>query len=241
MKTLIRNTLILAFGFNSCMLFAADDIAELEKAIAKRMSQVEVTRIDTTPVRGLYQVIVGPKVVYMTKDAQFMIDGDLINLSTNKNYSEDAKTAIRMSEIDALGEPNMVVYKPETVKHTITVVTDINCPYCRLHKEIPQYLGNGIKVRYIFMPLKGNEDINKTVSVWCADDRKAALDVANASGVIEPKECNNPILKHMELARKLGVRGTPAIILENGDMLPGYVQMNKLVTQLNTLNVSAVQ
>jgi len=144
--------------------------------------------------------------------------------------------------IDALGESNMVVYKPETVKHTITVVTDINCPYCRrLHKEIPQYLGNGIKVRYIFMPLKGNEDINKTVSVWCADDRKAALDVANASGVIEPKECDNPILKHMELARKLGVRGTPAIILGNGDMLPGYVRVNKLLTQLNTLNVSAVQ
>ena len=81
-------------------------------------------------------------------------------------------------------------------------MTDIDCSYCRrLHKEIPQYLGNGIKVRYIFMPLKGNEDINKTVSVWCADDRKAAIDVAYASGGIEPKECDNPILKHMELAR----------------------------------------
>ena len=45
----------------------------------------------------------------------------------------------------------------------------------------------------------------------------------------------------MELARKLGVQGTPAIILENGDMLPGYVPVNKLVTELNTLKVSAAQ
>ncbi len=171
-----------------------------------------------------------------------MIDGDLMNLSTNKNYTEDAKAAIRISEIDALGESNMVAYNPETVKHTITVVTDIDCSYCRrLHKEIPQYLGNSIKVRYIFMPLKGNEDINKTVSVWCADNRKAALDVAYANGVIESKVCDNPIVKHMELTRKLGVRGTPAIILENGDMLPGFLRVNKLLTELNLLNVSSVQ
>jgi thiol:disulfide interchange protein DsbC len=106
---------------------------------------------------------------------------------------------------------------------------------------MPQYMENGIKVRYIFMPLKGTDDINKTISVWCADDRNAALDIAKAGGEVEAKKCDNPILKHMELARKLGVRGTPAIILENGDMLPGYVPVNKLVTQLDTLNVSAAQ
>jgi thiol:disulfide interchange protein DsbC len=242
MKTLIRNTLILALGLNSGILFASDDIAELKTAIAKRLPQVEVTRIDTTPVSGLYQVIVGSQIVYMTKDAKYMIDGNLVDLSTSKNYTEDAKAAIRMSEIDAFGESDMVVYKPETVKHTITVVTDINCPYCRrLHKEIPKYMENGIKVRYIFMPLKGTEDINKTISVWCSDDRNAALDIAKAGGEIEAKKCDNPIMKHMELARKLGIRGTPAIILENGDMLPGYVPVDKLVTQLNTLKVSAVQ
>lgn len=242
MKTLIRNTLIIAVGLYSGLLFAADDIAELQKAIAKRLPHVEVTRIDTTPVSGIYQVIVGPQVVYMTKDAKYMIDGDLVDLSTRQNFTEDAKAAIRMSEIDAFGESNMVVYTPKTVKHTITVVTDINCPYCRrLHKEMPQYLENGVKVRYIFMPLKGNDDINKTISVWCSDDRNAALDIAKAGGEIEAKKCDNPILKHMELARKLGVRGTPAIILENGEMLPGYVPVDKLVAQLNTLKVSAAQ
>jgi len=242
MKTLIRNTLILAFVFNSGMLFAADDIAELEQAIAKRLPNVEVTRIDATPVSGIYQVIVGPQVVYMTKDAKYMINGDLIDLSTRKNFTEDAKSTIRLSEIEEIGEDEMVVYKPETVKHTITVVTDINCPYCRrLHTEMPQYMKNGIKVRYIFMPLKGNDDVNKTISVWCADDRNAALDIAKAGGEVEARKCDNPIMKHVELARKLGVRGTPAIILENGEMLPGYVPVDKLVTQLNGLKVSAAQ
>ncbi len=242
MKTLIRNTFILVLGLNSGILLAADDIAELEKVIAKRLPQIEVTRIDKTPVSGIYQVIVGPQVVYMTKDAQYMFDGDLVDLTTRKNFTEDAKAAIRKSEIEEFDENDMVVYTPKTVKHTITVVTDINCPYCRrLHSEIPQYMENGIKVRYIFMPLKGTDDINKTVSVWCADDRNTALDIAKAGGEVEAKKCDNPILEHMELARKLGVRGTPAIILENGDMLPGYVPVNKLVTQLDTLNVSAVQ
>jgi thiol:disulfide interchange protein DsbC len=241
MKTLIRNTLILVFGLNSGLLFAADDIEELGKAIAKRLPQVEVTRIDKTPVSGIYQVIVGPQVVYMTKDAQYMIDGDLVDLSTRKNFTEDAKAAIRMSEIEDFGESDMVVYTPpKEVKHTITVVTDINCPYCRrLHSEMPKYMENGIKVRYIFMPLKGPDDVNKTISVWCADDRNAALDIAKAGGEVEARKCDNPIMKQMELARKLGVRGTPAIILENGDMLPGYVPVDTLVKQLDTLKVSA--
>jgi thiol:disulfide interchange protein DsbC len=242
MNTLLRNTLVLAIGLNSSMLFASDDIADLQKALVERMPQVAITSIEATPVSGLYQVIVGPQVVYMTKDAKYMIDGDLVDLSTSRNFTEDAKAAIRLSEINELSEDEMVVYKPETVKHTITVVTDINCPYCRrLHKEVPQYLQNGIKVRYIFMPLKGPEDIAKTVSVWCANDRNAALDIAKKGGEIEAKKCDNPIMKHMELARKLGVRGTPAILLENGDMLPGYVPVNKLVTQLDALNVSTAQ
>ncbi len=222
---------------------AADaGITELRDSLAKRLPQFEVSMIDKTPIDGIYQVIIGGQVLYMTKDARYMIDGNLIDLSTKKNYSEDAMSVIRLSEIDKLGEDKMIVYTPKTIKHTITVVTDIDCPYCRrLHSEMDQYLAGGVQVRYIFMPLKGQGDYRTTVSVWCSKDQNEALDMAKAGAELAVKDCDNPIEEHLKVSRSLGVRGTPAIILQDGSMLPGYVPANKLIAELASLNLSTAK
>ena len=209
------------------------DSEKLKQALAKSMPDVKTTKISATPIEGLYEVIVGSQVVYMSVDARYMIEGDLFDLKTKRNVSEEAKSVIRLAAIEQLGADKMLVYRPEKVKNTITVVTDIDCPYCRrLHSEIPDYLKNDVEVRYIFMPLKGASDMKKTVSVWCSDDQQLALDIAKAGGEVEEKTCDNPIREHLKLARELGVRGTPAIVLENGQLLPGYVPVDKLVAEL---------
>ncbi len=210
-----------------------DNAEKLKQALAKSMPNVQATRISATPVEGLYEVIVGSQVVYMSVDARYMIEGDLFDLKTKRNVSEEAKSVIRLAAIEKLGADNMLVYKPEKVKNTITVVTDIDCPYCRrLHNEMPDYMKNEIQVRYIFMPLKGAADMKKTVSVWCSDNQQTALDTAKSGGKVEDKTCDNPINDHLALARELGVRGTPAILLEDGRLLPGYVPVDKLVAEL---------
>lgn len=206
---------------------------KLKQALAKVMPSVKTTKISTTPIEGLYEVIVGSQVVYMSVDARYMIEGDLYDLQTRKNVSETAKSAIRLAVLEELGVGKMLVYKPKKVESTITVITDIDCPYCRrLHDEVPDYLKNNVEVRYIFMPLKGAADMKKTISVWCADDQQLALDIAKAGGEVEDKTCDNPINEHLKLARELGVRGTPAILLEDGQMLPGYVPVNKMLAEL---------
>lgn len=210
-----------------------DNAEKLKQALAKSMPNVQATRISATPVEGLYEVIVGSQVVYMSVDARYMIEGDLFDLKTKRNVSEEAKSTIRLAAIEKLGADNMLVYKPEKVKNTITVVTDIDCPYCRrLHNEIPDYMKNEVQVRYIFMPLKGAADMKKTVSVWCSDNQQTALDTAKSGGKVEDKTCDNPINDHLVLARELGVRGTPAILLEDGRLLPGYVPVDKLVAEI---------
>ena len=226
---ILMASLLTSFGV-AAETNAAD---RLKQALAKSMPHVKPDKITRSHIDGLYEVIVGSQVVYLSADARYMIQGDLYDLETKQNISELAKSSIRLAAINKLGPDQMVVYKPKTVKNTITVVTDIDCPYCRkLHNEIPDYMEKEVEVRYIFMPLKGAADMNKTVSVWCADDQQKALDIAKSGGTVEEKTCDNPIKQHMELAQEIGVRGTPAIILENGEMLPGYVPVAKLVAQL---------
>ena len=233
MKFLTQFLLVTSLFASYGVVAETNPVDSLKQALAKSMPNVKPSKITKSPVEGLYEVVVGTQVVYMSVDARYMIDGDLIDIKTKENISEGAKSGVRLSAISKLGPEQMLVYKPEKVKNVITVVTDIDCPYCRrLHSEVPDYLEENVEVRYIFMPLKGAADMKKTISVWCSDDPQLALDIAKAGGEVDEKTCNNPIKEHMALARELGIRGTPAIILEDGMLLPGYVPVKKLVAKL---------
>lgn len=213
---------------------AEEDIETLKKALAKNLPNIIVSSINETPLPGVFEVMLGDQVVYLGKNARYMMNGDMIDLSTRKNLTEAAKFGTRLAAMTKLGEENMLVYTPEKVDHTITVITDIDCRYCRqLHSEMDQYMENNVKVRYIFMPLRGKADYIKTVSVWCAKDQNKALDLAKQGGNIETLNCDNPIKQHLAMARGLGVNGTPAIIMETGELLPGYVEVSELLKELN--------
>ncbi|MCW8956198.1 MAG: DsbC family protein [Gammaproteobacteria bacterium] len=214
-------------------------IQELQLALLKNMPQAAGASIKATPINGLYEVMSGPQILYMTKDARFVIDGDMFDLQTRVNLTEDTRAIIRKSELDKLGEANMLVYKPEgDVKHTITVFTDIYCPYCRrLHEEMKDYMAGGVKVRYVFLPFKGKRSYDTSVSVWCAKNPQQALDQAKAGEEVEAKTCENPIEQHRAMAQAIGIRGTPAIMYENGLLNPGYVPANKVIEQLESLGL----
>lgn len=216
-------------------VFAADDVATLKAALTKHMPNTLISKVTESMISGLYEVTVGTQVVYMDKNARYMVNGDMIDLATRKNLTDAAKSGIRLSAISKITEDDMLVYTPKKVDHTVTVISDVDCYYCRrLHSEMDQYLENNIKVRYIFLPLKGKASYDKTVSVWCAKDRNKALDLVKRGGNIEPLTCDNPIEKHVAVGRDLGVRGTPGIILESGELLPGYVEISELVKKLNS-------
>lgn len=215
------------------------DIQELQLALLKNMPQAAGAVIKATPIAGIYEVMSGPQILYMTKDARFVIDGDMFDLQKRINLTEDTRSIIRKNELDKLGEKNMLVYTPKDgVKHTITVFTDIYCPYCRrLHEEMKDYMAGGVKVRYVFLPFKGKRSYDTSVSVWCAKNPQQALDKAKAGEEIPEKTCENPIDQHRAMAQAIGIRGTPAIMYENGLLNPGYVPAKKVIEQLESLGL----
>lgn len=237
MKLLLKLSLIM-FMLAGNTAMAADssdaDIKQLRAALAKIIPQSSEAVIKPTPVKGLYQVLIGAQVAYMTKDARYLIDGDMMDMENKVNLTEAARGSIRQKALSELGEENMLVYSPKgETRQTITVFTDIYCPYCRkLHNEMAQYMENGIKVRYIFLPFKGKKSYDASVSVWCAKDRNEALDDAKAGEDVEAKTCDHPIDKHKAMATTLSIRGTPAIMYEDGQLTPGYIPAGKLIEKL---------
>ena len=187
--------------------------------------------VSFAPVPGLYEVVVGTDVLYVTQDGRYLIQGSIIDLETRENLTAPRVAQVAAEAIEALGEENMVIYEPKETKHTVTVFTDIDCGYCRkLHSQMDDYLAYGIRIRYLFYPRAGiqSESARKAEAVWCADDRNAAMTIAKTGQKVEMKDCDNPVSNHYALGEQMGIRGTPALILEDGEKLPGYVPPDRL-------------
>ncbi|MEE8428476.1 MAG: DsbC family protein, partial [Gammaproteobacteria bacterium] len=187
--------------------------------------------IAPAPVPGLYEVIVGTDLYYMTQDGRYLIQGEVIHVPSKTNVTAPRRNMLRAKAVESIGEENMVIFAPEKVAHTVTVFTDIDCGYCRkLHSQMASYLAKGIKIRYAFFPRSGpnSPSFKKAVSVWCADDRNEALTEAKKGKDPVKRQCDNPVLDHYNMGRLVGVRGTPSIILEDGQMVPGYMSAARL-------------
>jgi len=142
----------------------------------------------------------------------------------------------RVEIVGALGESSMVVFAPQAAKHTVTVFTDVDCGYCqRMHRQMADYNRLGITIRYTAFPRAGvgSDTYDRMVSVWCASDQQAAMTDAKAGRAVEAARCDNPVSAHYEAGRAIGVRGTPSIVPESGEMIPGYVEPQELLDRLD--------
>ncbi len=206
-------------------------VSSLEKAIPG----VKPDRIAHSPIDGLYELVIGPHIIYVTRDGRYMVRGDVFDLAKGENLTEGKRKEARVDAINNLGEERMIVFAPKKAKHTVTIFTDTTCPYCqRLHSEMDDYNALGITIRYLAFPRAGvgSAAYDTMVSVWCADDPRKAMTDAKAGKSVASKRCDNPVADHYDMGKRVGISGTPAIILENGHIVPGYAPPQQLVKLL---------
>ena len=208
-------------------------------AIAKKLDGLKVEDVRISPVTGVYEITRGSDVSYVSSDGRYAIVGDMIDLDSDANLSENRRRVIRQHLIETVPDSEMIVFSPKDPKYTVTVFTDIDCGYCRkLHSQIAEYNRLGIRVRYLFFPRSGpdTESWHKAEAVWCASNRNEALTKAKQGEAIQSKDCgaNNIVARDYELGHKLAVDGTPAIFLSTGEMLPGYAPPGQLAKYLKT-------
>lgn len=203
------------------------EIAGLKKILKEEMPQLEITDVRASPVAGLYELQAGGDIVYLTPDAKYMFQGALIDLDERVNLTQARKGEIHMELISAVPENRMVVFKPEKPDsiRQITVFTDTSCPYCtKLHNQVNELNDAGIAVRYLLYPRAGmgSPAYRELQSVWCAEDQLQAMTDAKNGITIDEKTCENPIAEHIALAHEVGLRGTPLIYLDTGEIVNGY-------------------
>ena len=235
----LRHTLALSLLACLPAALSAQDVVPpaITQALANLVPGMAPTSVRPAPAVGLYEVVYGPEVVYITADGAHLVKGDLIDVKTQDNLTEDRRSGARLQALEDLGESSMIVFGPKDAKHTVTVFTDIDCPYCvKLHQEVAELNRQGVKVRDLAYPRAGlnSAGYRKTVSVWCAPDRNQALTDAKSGKPVPEKSCENPVEDHYTMGQMLGINGTPTLVLDDGRIVPGYVPAARLVQALQS-------
>jgi thiol:disulfide interchange protein DsbC len=204
-----------------------------------RLAGVRPENVQATPVPGIFEVLRGSDILYMTRDGQYAFTGDLYQVASRANLTEVHRRDLRRKLIEAVPESRMVVFSPPQPKYTVTVFTDVDCSFCRaLHRQIAEYNRLGVRVRYVFYPRTGPDTASwhKAEQVWCSADRKAALTRAKLGEQLDSKPCTDtPVAQEYELGKAIGLEGTPGIVAANGAMLGGYLAPDALVEQLKEM------
>lgn len=217
---------------------------ELLKAKIKTKLGLTVRKVEATPVPGIALLITNQGLFYSSYNGDYFIQGKVYSLvSEVTDLAEQSLASMRLEGLDVFKD-DMIEFKAKDEKYIVTAFTDITCGYCRkMHKQMDDYNNRGITFRYLAYPRSGikeqsgdfSQGFKDLRSVWCSEDPAQAMTNAKNSQQVAYRVCDKPIEGQFNFGRQIGVNGTPALVLSNGMMVPGYQPPEQLEQLLKSL------
>ena len=233
-KRLIAQCVICIITFAVASTIAADANVPVADKIIKNLSagrsDLNYSVQGKSPIAGFYEVQVeGGPLLYVSADGEYFFDGSLYQVKAGR-FVDVLDIRLSKARRDLFADrstSDMIIFKPAgETKAVMNVFTDVDCGYCRkLHTEMGELNSYGIEVRYLAYPRSGipSESYDKIATAWCAQNQRDTLTrIKNGEDVPTSVCADNPVADHFALGRKIGVSGTPSIILMDGSMIPGY-------------------
>ncbi len=192
------------------------------------------SELTASALPGFFDAIVDGRVVYVSADGKYLVQGDVFRFADKADLTAQRQAVARRAQLATIKDADTIIFAPPHPRFTVTVFTDIDCPYCRKFQEgVHDLNAAGVAVRYVLFPLNMHPQAHrKALAVWCAKDRKGAF--AAAMGGVDPgsQQCPNPIQTDITLAQQLGIEGTPGVFAQDGTQLGGYLTSDQLLAKL---------
>lgn len=201
-------------------------------------ANMPIGSIENSPMENVYIVTVGAQTMYVYGKDEFVLIGDVFDTERQVNIEEERRNEAIASAINSIPESEMILMGEKRDRY-VTVFTDTDCGYCqRFNKTIAELDQRGVQVRYVMFPRAGigSPSYDEAVSVWCAEDQARAMTIAKSGGTVEPSVCENPVAEQYQLGQKIGIRGTPTIVFDNGKIVPGFLEPDQLLAAAGTSN-----
>jgi len=221
---------------------AATPEETVRAAVTAMAPKVKIDAVQESQIPGFYEAVAGGQFLYVSTDGRYIVDGNAYDVREKRDLTAGSRAKARKIALDKIGPDKRIVFAPPApmqTKHTVTVFTDVDCPFCRrFHQQIAAYNAKGIAVDYLFYPLSIHPGADKKAeAVWCSKDRPNAFTAAMAGQDPGKATCPNPVSELSHLAQTLGISGTPTILADDGTQIAGQVAQSpdQLAAELDRL------
>ena len=213
--------------------------AVIRKNLMERLPNLpKIDEIKQTAMPGLWEIRIGTDIRYTDATGNYFIEGELIDLRNRRNLTEERVNKLTAIDFASLPLKDAMVWKVGTGKRRIAVFADPNCGYCKRFERSLQDMKD-ITVYTFLVPILGGDSPEKSRSIWCAKDQMTAWRNWMLDGVVAPKvtgACDETAIeRNMALIRKHRINGTPAIVFEDGQRVPGALSSVQLERRLQSM------
>ena len=199
-------------------------------------ANAKVKSVTPGPISGIYEVIVGNEVFYTDKNSKYLIQGEIINLDTGKNITEQRQSDLNRIKWADLPQANAIKTVRGNGTRQLAIFSDPNCGYCKRLEKSLQQLDNVTLYTYL-IPILSPDSTQKAKQIWCSSDPyKSYTDwMINGISPSGKGDCATPLDKNLALAKTYGITGTPTLFFTDGSRFPGAVQITDIEKKFSTL------
>lgn len=207
------------------------DIKTLEQNLKTKYPEISVKSVHNTPVKDIYEVYMGGRIVYTNEDAEYFFVGNLIDLKQQQNLTEAREQVLNSIDVKALPLEQAIKHVKGNGERVIYLFSDPDCPYCQhLEKEFKNI--DNLTVYLFLYPITRLHPNAATVAdqIWCAKDQYQTWQdyMIDKKQPAKVKACKTPIEKNIQLAKKLEIDGTPTFFLKDGRRISGSLESGEI-------------
>ncbi len=216
----------LAVGLLLASNAGAQDAERIKAELKKKYPDAAIENVRKTQYGNLYEVSGAGEVFYTDEKVTFLLLGSIIDTKTRENVTEARMRKLSAVKFDSLPLESAVKIVRGNGSRRVAMFADPNCGYCKRFER--DLIGvNDITVYVFLYPILSLDSVNKSRAVWCSADRgKAWLEIM-LKDVAPTGEsaCENPIDKILAYGKEKRITGTPTIIFEDGERIPGAMPL----------------
>ena len=227
MNKFITALVLICAGLLSIGLSYAQTEQQIKTDLQKKLgASTKIRGISASPLPGIYEVLVGNEVFYTDAKSQYLIQGEMIELATGKNLTEQRQNDLNRIKWADLNQANAFKAVRGNGTRQLAIFSDPNCGYCKRLEKSLQQLDNVTIYTYL-IPILSADSAQKSKQIWCsADPNKAYIDwMVNGIAPSGKTDCSNPLDKNLTFAKTYGITGTPTLFFTDGSRFPGAVQI----------------
>jgi thiol:disulfide interchange protein DsbC len=217
---------------------AMADEASVKKAIEAAYPKFKVDKVTKTPYAGLYEVFMGGQIIYTDEKLTFLIaEGRLVDPKTKKDITGERLEELTRIDFNTLPLDQAIKVVKGNGSRKLVVFSDVDCPYCKRLERNELANITDVTVYTFLYPIDQlhPDAANKSKLIWCASNRVKAWEdwILRDSLPSSSGNCEVPLEKVGQLAKKAGVTSTPTLIFADGKRMLGAQPYKEIERMLN--------